>query len=329
MHTSPASTSAAASSGLPRAASSPAAWRIWAALGTVYVLWGSTYLGIRIMVESIPALLSGSIRFLLAGVLLVGFAAARGAFRPGPSRRQLLAAAAGGVVLIGGGNGGVMLAEQTMASGPTALLISSTALFIAVISLIVFREWAPLRTWAGILIGLAGLAMLVGVTGSTPVTPAGGALALLAAAFWAAGSVWTSRVHGPANAALNSGVQMLAGGVALGVGALAAGELGRVHAHAVGWRPLVALVYLVIFGSLIGFSAYSWLLRKAPISLVSTYAYVNPVVAVILGAVVLAEPVTMHELIGGAVVLAAVALIVGGSGGSRRRNARQAEPGRA
>ncbi|MGH7777254.1 MAG: EamA family transporter [Candidatus Dormibacterales bacterium] len=299
-------------------ASQAASWRVWLALGTVYLFWGSTYLGIRVVVESVPALSAGAARFLVAGAVMLVFALLRGGLRPMPSGREVAAAVGAGVLLIGGGNGGVMLAEQGMASGPTALLISVTPLFIALLAFAFLGQRPGARVWAGLLLGLAGLAVLVGIAGSTPVTPRGAAITLGAAAFWAAGSVWSSRARLPASPAASSGLQMLGGAAVLALGALGRGEPWHLRLQEVGWRPAAALLYLVVFGSLVGFSAYAWLLRRAPLSLVATYAYVNPVVAVILGAALLGEPLTGRELIGGAVVLAGVALIAGQS----RRGAR-------
>ncbi|MGH7903205.1 MAG: EamA family transporter [Candidatus Dormibacteraceae bacterium] len=306
------------------------AWQIWTAMVTVYVVWGSTYLGIRIMVRHLPVLASGSARFAVAGLILLVISLVRGDLTRPPARRELASAAAVGLLLIAGGNGGVMLAEQSMASGPTALLISVTPFFIAILGFAVYRDRLSWQVWAGLLVGLVGLAVLLGLTGSTPVAGRGAVIALGAAACWAAGSTYGSRVRGPRSSSVNSAVQMLAGGLALGLAALVTREPVRVSGSDA-WQGFAALGYLVLFGSLLGYTAYAWLLRNAPISLVSTYAYVNPVVAVTLGVALLGEPLTGRELFGGAVILAAVAVIVSrtraSSRGSRPRLAAPVDRG--
>lgn len=290
---------------------------VWAALGVVYVVWGSTYLAIRIVVESMPALLSGAIRFLTAGALLLGLLAWRqgvGALRV--TRRQLASAALVGVLLLVGGNGLVVLAEGRIPSGLTALLIAVVPLWVVCLRT-AFGDRPGIGALAGVLVGLIGLGVLSapGITGSVSL---GGVLLLMGASVaWSVGSFGSSRWTMPANPLAASAYEMLAGGLGCLLVALARGEQHGLDLSTVSTRSWVALAYLVVFGSLLAFTAYAWLLQSAPLSLVATYAYVNPVVAVFLGWLVLAERLTLSELLGGGIVVAAVCVVVSTSRTSR------------
>src|SRR5437868_2226111 len=299
-----------------RSASSVA---IWTALGTVYLIWGPTYLAIAIAVQTLPPLLSAGLRFSVAGLILLGVIAVRSRLRV--DGRQILGATTVGLLLLVGGNGFVVLAERTVPSGLAALIIASVPLWI-----VVFRRIAGDRihpsTFIGVAVGFAGVAFLVVPRGSGGSADAGGLLLLLVASVsWALGTFLAPRLRMPADALLSTGIQQLAGGIILLALGAAMGELGGLAPSAWSANSLLALGYLIVFGSLVAFTAYSWLLQHAPVSLVSTYAYVNPVVAVFLGAFILAEPVTPSIAIGAAIIVAAVAFIITREG-ARQRAAR-------
>lgn len=287
----------------------PPAWQEWLALGTVYVVWGSTYLAIRVVVESLPPLGSAGVRFVIAGLVL----AAVVALRAGPSALRVTAAQLRGAGIIGlslllFGNGFVMLGERDVPSALTALIIGSVPLWIVVYRRVAGERLEP-TVLAGVLIGFVGVGFLVvprGVTGE--VAPIGLLFILAASASWAWGTFVSRRVALPRDALVSTTLQQLLGGVGL----LAAAALTGERADPGDWtaRSLLALAYLVVFGSFAGFSAYTWLLAHVPVSKVSTYAYVNPVVAVLLGALILAEPITPTIVVGAALVVAAVAFIV-------------------
>src|SRR3989441_10530418 len=285
--------------------------RIWLALGTVYILWGSTYLGIKYAIDTIPPLLMGSARFLLAGGVLYVLP-----IRPGDTRgdevgaRQWIAALVIGGALLAGGNGGVILAEQYAPTGVVALLVATAPLWMAIIDRVIFGRRLPPLVIVGLVVGFGGVAFLIGSPGSGQVRLIGAALALAAPICWAGGSVFTRHVKLPMRPLVAAAMEMLWAGVLFGIASLVTGEFGRLHIQTVSTTSLLALLYLIVFGSLVGFSAYVWLLRSAPLSLVSTYAYVNPVVAVILGAAFLGEALNARTLIAGGIILAAVALIV-------------------
>ncbi|WP_196255807.1 EamA family transporter [Micromonospora sp. WMMC415] len=289
---------------------------VWTALLLVYVLWGSTYLGIRIAVESLPPLASAALRFAAAGlVLAVVLRLRRGPGALRVDRRQLRSAALVGVLLLAGGNGLVVLAE----SGPPGVAVPSgiAALLVATVPLLVVLlrsatgDRPGLATLGGVTLGFAGLVLLVLPTGGVGAVPLVGALTVVAGATsWSVGSFLSGRLPMPADPFVATVYEMFAGAAVLALLAVGRGELRGFDAGAVTARSWWALAYLMVFGSLVAFTAYVWLLHHAPISLVSTYAYVNPVVAVALGALLVAEPVTPQVLLGGAVIVAGVALVV-------------------
>jgi drug/metabolite transporter (DMT)-like permease len=285
--------------------------RIWLALATVYLLWGSTYLGIKFAIDTIPPLLMGSLRFLIAGGVLFALSVRSGdtaGDRLGPAqwRATLLIGAA----LLLGGNGGVILAEQYAPTGVVALLVATAPLWMAVLDRLFFGRRLPPLVIVGLIIGFGGVAFLIGSPGPGRIQLLGAALALAAPISWASGSVLSRHVRLPSRPLVSAAMEMLWAGALFFVLSAATGELGRVHLSSISGKSWLALLYLIVFGSLVAFSAYMWLLRAAPLSLVSTYAYVNPVVAVILGAVFLGETAGPRTLIAGAIILAAVALIV-------------------
>jgi drug/metabolite transporter (DMT)-like permease len=293
------------------------ALNVWLALGIVYVVWGSTYLAIAIAVETLPPLLYAGIRFALAGVLLTAWLAFRGVDLR-ISRAELAGAAVVGILLLAIANGLVVLAERTVPSGIAALIVASIPLWVVIYRMIA-RERVGLDLLAGVFLGLIGVAILVvpgGIDGTLDVI---GALMLFGATLaWALGTVLSPRLHTPQNVLVSTAYQMLAGGVVLVVVGLGSGELANIDPSTFSVRSIVAFAYLVIFGSLVAFTAYTWLLQNASVSLVSTYAFVNPVVAVLLGALVLAEPITPAILIGAAVIVVAVAFIVVRQNAARR-----------
>ena len=295
---------------------------IWTALGVVYVVWGSTYLAIAIAVQTLPPLLSAGLRFCIAGLVLLGLIGVRRGLRVG--REQLISAAAVGLLLLVGGNGFVVLAERTVPSGFTALIVASVPLWIVILRRVA-GDRIHRSTFVGVAVGFAGVAVLVVPRGSSGGADLGGiALLLVATVSWALGTFLAPRLRLPADALLSTGLQQLAGGIVLVALGAAMGELAHLEPATWSTRSLLAMVYLVVFGSLVAFTAYSWLLQHAPVSLVSTYAYVNPVVAVLLGALVLAEPVTPSIVVGAAIIVAAVAFIV--SRESARQRAARASP---
>ncbi|MEU7885732.1 EamA family transporter [Microbispora bryophytorum] len=280
--------------------------RVWLALAAVYVVWGSTYLGIAIAIQTLPPMTSGGLRFVAAALVLGTVLLVRAV----PFRmrwREFGSAALVGLLLLAGGNGMVAVAEQHISSGLAALLVASTPLWLIVLRT-AFRDRPHLLTLAGVLVGFAGVAFLSLRGGGASGSGAGITVVLLGSLSWSVGSFLSPRIPMPANPFVASTVEMAVGGVALLVMGLVQGE--RLHVGAVSWQSWTALAYLVLVGSLVGFTSYIWLLGHAPISLVSTYAYVNPVVAVLLGMAVLSEPVTAAMLVAGALIVVGVALVV-------------------
>ncbi|HEX9410640.1 MAG TPA: EamA family transporter [Actinomycetota bacterium] len=290
---------------------SPSPALIWLALGIVYVIWGSTYFAIREAILTIPPLLMASVRFLVAGALLYAWAIRRGD-RTGdrPGAKQWLAAFAIGTSLLLVGNGGVVLAERSVPTGIVALIIATVPLWMALIDRAFFGQRLAPQAILGLALGFAGLALLVGNPGGGHIRSLDLAIALIAPIGWSIGSMYSRRAALPRRALVATAMEMLCGGLVLGVAGVLHGELARVHPDRFSLHSILGLAYLVVFGSWIAFSAYIWLLKVAPVSLVSTYAYVNPVVAVFLGWAFLSERVGPRTLVAAAVIVAAVALIL-------------------
>jgi drug/metabolite transporter (DMT)-like permease len=277
------------------------------ALGIVYVVWGSTYLAIAVADRSLPPFLMLSVRFLLAGALMWAWSARRGdvaAERPG--RRQWAAAAVVGGALLVLDTGGVAWAELRISSGTAALLIASVPLFMAILDRTFFGIRLTLGGAAGIATGLLGVGILVGPSGN--IDALGSAVLLLASFAWAAGSAYARIAPLPRSPFVSAAMQMLCAGVMLGVVGIARGE--RIHLGGISAASLAAVAFLVVFGSLIAFTAYGWLLKHAPTTLLSTYAYVNPAVAVFLGWAFAGEHVGGREVSAGLVILSSVAMLV-------------------
>jgi drug/metabolite transporter (DMT)-like permease len=284
---------------------------IWIALITVYVLWGSTYFGIRVAVETMPPLLMAGVRFLIAGTVLCAWrlpAAMRAHRMPTAAewRRTLVI----GLALLLGGNGAVAWAEQTVTSGATALIVAAVPLWMALIDRLAYGTPFGFARMAGLVVGFGGIVVLVGGASAQSIPIVGAAVLVAGSLSWAAGSVYSREARLPSDSLLTTGMEMLCGGFALCIAGAATGELARVHLAAISPASWLAFGYLVVFGGIAGFSAYLWVIRAAPTALVSTYAYVNPIVAVALGSVFLHEPLTPRTVLAGIVIVAGVAIIV-------------------
>lgn len=287
--------------------------KVLAAFAAVYVLWGSTYLAIRVAIDTLPPLLMAGARFLVAGGALYAFVRLRG--ERAPDRRHWGTTAAIGALLLLLGNGGVVLAERTVPSGVVALLVAMVPLWMVLIEWLRRGGVRPsLRTVLGLVVGFAGMVLLVGPSGlgGEPVDPLGTALVMVGSLAWAGGSIYARGAALPKSALLATGMQMVWGGVWLTLAGLLAGEWRGLDASAFTPRSLLAWGYLVVFGSLVGFTAYIWLLGAVSAARVSTYAYVNPVVAVLLGWALLDEPLSPRVIGAAAVIIAAVAVITTG-----------------
>ena len=281
------------------------------AFAAVYVLWGSTYLAIRVGVETIPPFLLAGVRHLTAGLILLGWLRWRGT--PWPERRHWRAAAIIGGLMLLGGNGLVTWAEQRVPSGLAALIVASVPLWMTLLDGIQQRERPHGVVIVGLAIGLAGLGFLVApgnFAGGTHVDPLGAAALLAAALFWAIGSLYSRRAKLPASTLLATAMEMIAGGAILLCASALLREWRGFSPAAVSSSSFLALGYLIVAGSLLGFTAYVFLLGATTPARVSTYAYVNPVVAVLLGWAILGEAVTPRTLIAAAVIVASVALII-------------------
>ena len=316
-----------------RTAASPIA--IWAGLLTLYFVWGSTYIAIRLGVETIPPFLMAASRFLVAGAILLTWEALAArrirndpsvplADRPRrPNRREWRDSAIVGAALLFGGMGMVALGEKTVPAGIAAILIALLPVWVAVLGRIFFGERLPAAVIAGIAIGFAGVVILVGPFGGT-----GGNLAfdefgllclLISPLCWGAGSLYSShRAVLPRRPLTATGLQMICGGGLLLVGSILVGELSTFDIAAVSTRSWLGLLYLTTIGSLVGFTTYVWLLRVAPLPKIATYAYVNPVVAFVLAGILLGEAIDPRTLLAGAVIVFAVALIVTARGRAAR-----------
>jgi drug/metabolite transporter (DMT)-like permease len=280
------------------------------ALVTVYVVWGSTYLAIAVADRTLPPLLMLAVRFGIAGAILYGWSLWRGdVARTKPGRREWTAAAIIGALLLFVETGAVAWAEQRVASGLTALLVASVPLFTAVLDRTIFGVRLSLGALAGIATGLFGVALLVGP--SAHIDPLGAAVLLAGAFAWAAGSAYARVAPLPSASALSTGMQMLCGAALLAIAGVATGELGQVHLTAVSMSSLGAFAYLIVIGSIGAYTAYGWLLRSGTSSVaVSTYAYVNPAIAVGLGWLFVGETVGGREIAAGAVILASVGMLM-------------------
>jgi drug/metabolite transporter (DMT)-like permease len=286
--------------------------RVWAALIAVYIVWGSTYLAIRFAVETIPPFMMAGIRFLVAGAILYLWRRLSGDARP--KKVEWRSASIIGLLLLLGGNGVLAWAEQRIPSGIASLLIATTPLWMVLIDAIRPKGTrASWLIWLGVLVGLVGTALLANPwqahTASPALDPLGMGVLLLAALSWSIGSLYSRKAPLPASPLMGTGMEMLAGSLGLFIFSGIIGEWHQFTLASVSLRSLAGLAYLIVFGSGIGFVAYTWLLRNAPTPLVSTYAYVNPVVAIILGSFIGHEPLESTEIISAIIIISGVILI--------------------
>jgi drug/metabolite transporter (DMT)-like permease len=294
-----------------RPSASPLA--VWAGILVLYLVWGSTYLGIKVAVDTIPPFLMGFLRFVPAGALLAGAIALR---HRATIRRPTLAevrdtSIVGGFLMLGG-MGLVAWGEQTVPSGIAALLIGLMPMWLAVFSRVFLGDRLPALAVVGIAVGLAGVAILAWPVGGVgELDPAGLAALVASPICWSLGSLYSARrAVLPAPALFATGLQMVMGGLILLLASVAVGEVGRFDPVAVSPASWLGLGYLLVVGSLVGYTTYAWLLTVAPLPRIATYAYVNPVVAVILGWLILDEPLTPRTGVAAFVIIAAVVLIV-------------------
>jgi drug/metabolite transporter (DMT)-like permease len=285
--------------------------RIAAAMLAIYLVWGSTYLAIRFAVETIPPFIMAGTRYLIPGLLLLAWRRLAG--DPAPTRRQWIAGAIVGLFLLLGGNGLVSWAEQRVESGVAALIIGTVPIWMVLFDAALARKWPRWQVIVGLLIGLGGILLLIGpgsLFGGHPrYNLPGMGFLMLAAFLWAIGSIYSRDADLPPSPLLGTGIEMLAGSAGLYLASLVSGEWKAFNLAAVSQHSLLGLLYLILFGTLIGFVAYTWLLRNAPISLVSTYAYVNPLVAILLGSWLAQEPLNWHVGLSAAIIIGSVVLI--------------------
>ena len=282
------------------------------AFAAVYIIWGSTYLAIRVGVESFPPLLLAGSRHLVFGLLFYPFFRWKTGVRP--TLAHWRTAALTGFLLLFVGNGGVCVAEQTVPSGVTALLVATVSLWMVLVDWLRPGGVRPVaRVMMGLLLGFGGLALLVGpkdLGGSARINPVGVAILVVAAFAWACGSIYSKHGEMPSSPLLGATMQSLTGGIALWIVGWISGEVRSLHLSAVSTRSWVAMAYLIFFGSMMGFTAYIYILKHSTATRVATYAFVNPVVALFLGWLILGESITMRTILAAAVILAAVLLVI-------------------
>ena len=286
--------------------------KLWSALFALYIVWGSTYLAIRFAVETMPPFMHAGLRFLISGAIL--FAWRRAAGDPMPTRSNRKSTAIVGTLLLLGGNGLVALAEKTVPSGIAALMISTSPFWLVLFE--AFRAGGNRPTWLsilGLVIGFGGVFLLIGpaeITGSGHKFDTFGIILLLfAPLLWSLGSIYARGADMPKSTLMSTGMQMLTGAVSLFIVSVLTGEINGFSFGQVSARSWWGLVYLITFGSLVGFVAYGWLLHNAPISLTSTYAYVNPVVAVLLGWLLADEELNARIAVASAIIIGSVIFI--------------------
>ena len=311
--TTPIATSKATGTRVPSPhASSGATPLVLAAFAAVYLLWGSTYLAIRIGVESVPPLMLAGLRHITAGILL--YPVLRWKTGARPTAAHWKTAAVIGFLMLFVGNGGVSWAEQTVPSGITALLVATVSLWLVIVDWLRPGGHRPVRKVAlGLVLGFAGMVLLVGpahLGGSGRVDPRGAAVLVIASLSWACGSLYSKHGGMPSSVMLGVAMQSVAGGVVLLLAGLLTGEFRNFHFTAVSSRSWVALAYLIVFGSGIGLSAYIYILQKSTAARVATYAFVNPVVALFLGWLIAGETISLRTVVAAVVILTAVILVI-------------------
>lgn len=299
--------------------SRPSSAAVALALLVVYVVWGSTYFAIAVVIETIPPLLSAGVRFTLAGLVMLGALILAARVRGDrlvlerPSFANWRAAVIVGTLLLLGGNGGVVLAEQFIPSGIAAVLVATVPIWLAVFDALLERRRPSGLVIAGLVAGIVGVGILLApVDGIGQLEPVGVGLVVGAAIAWASGSLYARRAPLPRSQLLGTGMEMLGGGAVILLVATVLGEPGRTDVSSFSSGSVIALAYLVVFGSLAAFTAYTWLLAHVPVSTVGTYAYVNPIVAVALGAVLLSEAITPRTIVATVIIIGAVVAMVSG-----------------
>lgn len=289
----------------------PDRFKLLLAFFLIYFIWGSTYLAIRFAIETTPPFLMAGVRFFAAGVLMYGFMRMRGAANP--DRRQWLHLSVIGTFLFLGGNGLVVWAEQYINSGLAALLVSTLPLWLILLDWLWAKGPAPSRTaMTGISLGIAGTVLLVDparIVGGSIHLP-GAAMVVLASLLWAVGSIYSKKIRQPASIFMSAACQMIGGGASLLLTAVLLGEPAQFDASAVSGTSLAGFLYLLVFGSMIAISAYVWLLQNASAARVSTYAFVNPAVAIFLGWLLADEEINLHIMLGAGIILAGVFLVI-------------------
>ena len=289
--------------------------KIWIALLALYIVWGSTYLAIRFAVESIPPFFHAGLRFLIAGLILLAWRKAAG--DPLPTRKQWGSLFVVGTLLLLGGNGLVSWAEQTIPSGIAALIVGAVPMFLVIAEAIRPGGVKPTpRVIIGLLIGFFGIYLLVGpseFSGGMHLNPLGVIALLAAASLWATGSIYSKHADLPKSALMMTGGEMLMGSISLFLVSLLTGELKGFNFAQVTTNSWLGLAYLITVGSMIGFVSYAWLLQNAPISLVATYAYINPLVAVFLGFLFASEDLSLRILAASIIIIGSVVFINSGS----------------
>jgi drug/metabolite transporter (DMT)-like permease len=289
----------------------PSRWKTLAAFAIIYFVWGSTFLAIRISVHEIPPLLCAALRFLIAGLALYLFMLFRR--EPSPTRRQWLGAFVMALLIFVGDYGLLFWAEQRVPSGIAAVMLATIPAFMALSEILLLRtQRLTLRLALALLIGLAGVAVLTthGLNlGNAPIDRTGAVALLIAAISWSIASALSRKLSLPPSKAMSAGAQMFAGGILLSIAAAAFGEFHRFHPLAVSRDAWLALLYLIIAGSIMGFTAYLWLLHHYSPTRVGTYAYVNPVVAVLIGYFLAGEPLGLRTVAGTALILVSVIVI--------------------
>ena len=286
-------------------------FRIAAAMLAIYLIWGSTYLAIRFAVETIPPFIMAGTRYFIPGLLL--FVWRRLAGDPAPTRRQWIAGAIVGLFLLLGGNGLVSWAEQRVELGIAALIIGTAPIWMVIFDAVLARKRPRWQVIVGLLTGFGGILFLIGPESLFGQNPhydlLGMGILMLAALLWAIGSIYSRDADLPRSPLLGTGIEMLAGSAGLYIASLVTGEWKTFNIAAVSQQSLLGVLYLIVLGTLIGFVAYTWLLRNAPISLVSTYAYVNPLVAILLGNWLAQEPLNWEVALAAAIIIGSVVLI--------------------
>ena len=292
----------------------PTPSRAWAAIVTLYLVWGSTYLAIRVGVAVLPPFVMSAVRFGIAGlVMLAAVAIARRGAIARPSRRELRDSLIVGTCFMFGGMGLVSWGEQTVPSGIAGVLVAMMPIWVAVYGRTFFHERLPRLAYLGIAVGFIGVVALVGtgIAIDRSLEPAGILALIISPVTWAAGSTFATRqAKLPSDPFLATGLEMLFGSAVLALAALASGEVAAFRPEAVTIDAVLATGYLTVVGSLLALTAFNWVIRHAPLPLVSTYAFVNPVIAVFLGAILLHETVGPVQLAAGAVIVVGVALII-------------------